>query len=148
MTDKHDTALADKVRQFRSNAPKLDIASLSRVKQVAGETLFHAGPVGQPKASAPDAEGTITIERVASEALPAKPMALASAAAPQQQGSPGAALVASSDQSIEGAMPKSTLSIRIDPELHMQLKLMALQSRISLGDLVTQACWEKLARGT
>ncbi|MFM9974473.1 MAG: toxin-antitoxin system HicB family antitoxin [Beijerinckiaceae bacterium] len=145
MTGKPDTALADKVRQFRSNAPKLDIASLSRVKQVAGETLFHADPVGQPLASAPDAEGAITIAGEALEAPPAKPMALASAEAPRQQGSPVAGLIASSDKSIESAMPKSTLSIRIDPELHMQLKLRALQSRISLGDLVTQACWEKLA---
>ena len=76
------------------------------------------------------------------------PMALASAEAPRQQGSLGAALVASSESSIESALPKSTLSVRIDPGLHMQLKLMALQSRMSLGNLVTQACREKLAAGT
>ena len=54
MTDKTDTALADKVRQFRSNAPKLDIASLARAKQVAGETLFHTGAGG--KTLAPETE--------------------------------------------------------------------------------------------
>ena len=145
MIEKPDTALADKVRQFRSNAPKLDMASLSRVKQVAGETLFHDGPVGHPLASAPNAESAVAIAGAALEMLPAKPMALAVAANPRQQGSPVAGLVASSDQSIENAVQKSTLSIRIDPDLHMQLKLMALQSRMSLGDFVTQACWEKLA---
>ena len=123
------------------------MASLSRVKQVAGETLFHTEPVGQPSASAPDAEVAITIAWAALEMLPVKLIAIGPDASTRQQDFPRTGLVARPENSLESATPKGTLSIRIDPEMHMQMKLMALQNRMSLGDLVTQACREKLATG-
>ena len=145
MPEKTDTALADKVRQFRSNAPKLDMASLSRVKQVADETLFHTDPVKQAPALEPDVEGVLAMAPAAVDMRRAEPIAEVAASVPRQQGLPVALLIANSTDGIESAAPKSTLSIRMDPDLHMQLKLKALQNRMSLGELVTQACREKLA---
>ena len=145
MPEKTDTALADKVRQFRSNAPKLDMASLSRVRQVADETLFHTDPVKQVPAPEPGAEGVLAMAPAAVVTRRAEPIAEVAASVARQQGLPVALLIANSSNGIESAAPKSTLSIRIDPDLHMQLKLKALQNRMSLGELVTLACREKLA---
>ena len=151
MSEKTDTALADKVRQFRSNAPKLDMASLSRVKQVADETLFHTDPVKPVPALAPDTEGVTAPAPAALDTRLAEPIAAVAASVPRvprRQDIPAARLAANPTDGIESPSPKSTLSIRIDPDLHMQLKLKALQNRISLGELVTQACREKLAADT
>ena len=148
MPEKTDTALADKVRQFRSNAPKLDMASLSRVKQVADETLFHTDPVKPMPALAPDTEGVLAMAPAALDPQLAEPIAEVAVSIPQRQEFPAAGLAANPTDGIESPSPKSTLSIRIDPDLHMQLKLKALQNRMSLGELVTRACREKLAADT
>jgi HicB family len=147
MSEKTDTALADKVRQFRSNSPKLDMAALSRVKQVADETLFHTDLVKQVPAPEPGTERGLAMAPAAVDTRRVQPIAEVAASGPRRQGLPVALLIANSTDGIDSAAPKSTLSIRIDPDLHMQLKLKALQNRISLGELVTQACREKLAAG-
>ena len=147
MTDKTDTALADKVRQFRSNAPKLDMASLARAKQVADETLFHSG--AGAKALPPETEATTILapspspdpsHHAAQKAESISVAAHAISDAPMVQASPDAK---------ERAAPVSRIAVtlRMDADLHMDLKYAALKNRMSLSDLVSAACRTKLAAG-
>ena len=149
MTDKTDTALADKVRQFRSNAPKLDIASLARAKQVADETLFHTGAGGKAllpdteaktvraPLPAPASEGNRHIALLA-ETIPALPRA--NSDAPMIRPTAVAAEPAAT-------VSRIAVTLRMDADLHMELKYAALKSRMSLSDLVSAACRTKLDAG-
>ena len=147
MTDKTDTALADKVRQFRSNAPKLDMASLARAKQVADETLFRTGTGA--KALSPDPEATAILapspapnasHHAATKAETIPALADANSDAPMTRPTTVAA---------QPATPVSRIAVtlRMDADLHLELKYAALKNRMSLSDLVSAACRTKLAAG-
>ena len=147
MTDKTDTALADKVRQFRSNAPKLDMASLARAKQVADETLFRTGTGA--KALPPETEATAIL-------APSPAPDATHHAAPKAETIPALAdansdapMLRPNTVAAQPATPVSRIAVtlRMDADLHMELKYAALKNRMSLSDLVSAACRTKLAAG-
>ena len=140
MTDKTDTGLADKVRQFRSNAPKLDMAALARVKQVADDTLFQTDGGGQLLSAASPAGGILAPpppapaakQHVARNAGALSTAARAGSAATLTQPATAAA-------DTEGAGSRIAVTLRMDADLHLELKYAALKTRMSLSDFVSQA---------
>ena len=147
MTDKTDTALADKVRQFRSSAPKLDIASLARAKQVADETLFHTGAGGKTLSPETEAKAILAPLPAPDATHHAGPKAEAiSAAAHASSDTP---MMRPTTVAAKPAAPVSRIAVtlRMDADLHMELKYAALKNRMSLSDLVSAACRTKLDAG-
>ena len=147
MTDKTDTALADKVRQFRSNAPKLDMASLARAKQVADETLFYTGAGG--KALSPETAATAILAPSPAPDAPYDAAQKAETILAVAHANSHSSIVRASSEATEPATPASRIAVtlRMDADLHMELKYAALKNRISLSDLVSAACRAKLAAG-
>ena len=147
MTDKTDTALADKVRQFRSNAPRLDMASLARAKQVADETLFHIGGGGRALSPETEAKAILAPSPAPDATHHVVPKAEAISAA--AHASSDAPMIRPTTVAAEPAAPVSRIAVtlRMDADLHMELKYAALKNRMSLSDLVSAACRTRLVAG-